>query len=106
MAFRTINTEIRRPSYAAINPNNDKIYITYENAGLILAINTKKGEIENEISADYPTDIAISPSLNKVYVTASSGVYEIDGSTDECNLMKENQKYIQKVWAFKIVHPL
>jgi DNA-binding beta-propeller fold protein YncE len=77
---RTIKIETRSPSYAALNPITDKIYISYENAGIIPIINTQKGETESKISADYPTDIAISSKLNKVYVTASSGVYELDAS--------------------------
>ena len=85
MNYKTIEIESRSPSYAALNPASGKIYITYEYAGLILIIDTKKGETENKISADFPTDIVISPSLNKVYVTSASGVYEIDGSTNECN---------------------
>jgi len=85
MNYKTIEIETRSPSYAAINPTANKIYITYEYAGLILIINTQKGEIESKISVDYPTDIIISSSLNKVYVTAANGVYEIDGSTNEYN---------------------
>lgn len=87
---RAIKIETRSPSYAALNPITDKIYITYENAGIIFIINTRTGDIEKRISADYPTDIIISSKLNKVYVTAARGVYEIDGSTNECNLMNKN----------------
>ena len=89
MNYKTIEIESRSPSYAALNPASGKIYITYEYAGLILIIDTKKGETENKISADFPTDIVISPSLNKVYVTSASGVYEIDGSTNECKLISK-----------------
>src|SRR6478672_11476801 len=89
MNYKTIEIEAISPSYAALNPTSGRIYITYEYAGLILIIDTKKGETENKISADFPRDIVISPSLNKVYVTSASGVYEIDGSTNECKLINK-----------------
>lgn len=89
MNYKTIEIEKRNPSYAALNPDTGKIYISYETSNLILIINTRTGEIESKISANYPADIEISSSSDKIYVTAAYGAYEIDGSTNECNLINK-----------------
>jgi DNA-binding beta-propeller fold protein YncE len=87
MSNRSIEIEKGNPGYAALNPNTSKIYITYESHDLILVVNINKGVIESKISADRPGDIDINPITNKVYVSAAYGIYEIDGSTNECKLI-------------------
>lgn len=89
MNYKTIEIEKRNPSYAALNPHTGKIYISYETSNLILIINTWAGEIESKISANYPPDIEITSSSDRIYVTAAYGAYEIDGSTNECNLINK-----------------
>lgn len=87
MSNRSIEIEKGNPGYAALNPNTSKIYITYESHDLILVVNINKGVIESKISADPPGDIDINPITNKVHVSAAYGIYEIDGSTNECKLI-------------------
>ena len=89
MSYRTIETVEGSPTFAALNPNTSKIYISYESPDLILIVNIKKGEIEDKISANHAGDINIASSANKVYVSAADGVYEIDGSTNEYNLINK-----------------
>ena len=43
MNYKTIETEKRNPSYAALNPDTGKIYISYETSNLILIINNQTG---------------------------------------------------------------
>lgn len=87
MSNRSIEIEKGNPGYAVLNPNTSKIYITYESHDLILVVNINKGVIESKISADRPGDIDINPITNKVHVSAAYGIYEIDGSTNECKLI-------------------
>ena len=84
MSNRSIEIEKGNPGYAVLNPNTSKIYITYESHDLILVVNIN---IESKISADRPGDIDINPITNKVHVSAAYGIYEIDGSTNECKLI-------------------
>ena len=85
MNYKTIEIENRNPSYAAFKSQHRQDIHFVQNSGLILIINTHQGEIESKISVDYPMNIVVSSSLNKVYVSATNGVYEIDGSTNEYN---------------------
>jgi DNA-binding beta-propeller fold protein YncE len=89
MMHRTIETVEGSPTFAALNPNTNKIYISYESPDLILIVNVKKGVIEDKISANHAGDIDINSIENKVYVSAADGVYEIDGSTNEYNLINK-----------------
>jgi hypothetical protein len=89
MSYRTIEAVEGSPTFASLNPNTSKIYISYESPDLILIVNIKKGEIEDKISANHAGDINIASSANKVYVSAADGVYEIDGSTNEYNLINK-----------------
>jgi DNA-binding beta-propeller fold protein YncE len=90
MSYETIEIEKGSPRYAALNPNTSKMYISYESPDLILIVSIKKREIESKIPANHPGNIHINYIKNKVYVSATFGVYEIDGSTNECNLINKS----------------
>jgi hypothetical protein len=90
MGYETIEIEKGSPRYAALNPNTSKIYISCESPDLILIVSIKKHAIESKIPANHPGDIHIKSTENKVYVSASYGVYEIEGSTNECNLINKS----------------
>jgi hypothetical protein len=85
MSFSTIEIEKGNPRFAALNPNTGRIYISSESPDLILIVNIKKGVIESQIPANSPGEININCIENKVYISASYGIYEIDGSTNEFN---------------------
>jgi YVTN family beta-propeller protein len=76
---RSIKIEKGTPSYAAINPNTNKIYISYSNSNFILIINLINGSIEARIAANSPGNIAVNNVTNKVYVSSRYGILEIDG---------------------------
>jgi DNA-binding beta-propeller fold protein YncE len=92
MSYRTIEAVEGSPTFASLNPNTSKIYISYESPDLILIVNIKKGEIEDKISANHAGDIDITSNANKVYVSAADGVYEIDGLTNEYNWINKKPK--------------
>jgi DNA-binding beta-propeller fold protein YncE len=89
MSYRTIETVEGSPTFAALNPNTSKIYISYESPDLILIVNIKKVVFEDKIPANHAGDIDITSSGDKVYVSVADGVYEIDGSTNEYNLINK-----------------
>ena len=74
------------PDMPLLDPNSGKIYITYESRDLVLILNINNYTVENKISVDRPGEIDIDSIANKVYVSAPYGIYEIDGSTNECKL--------------------
>lgn len=88
MSYRSIEIEKGNPRYAALDPNSGKIYITYESRDLVLILNINNYTVENKISVDRPGEIDINSIENKVYVSAPYGIYEIDGSTNECKLIR------------------
>ena len=89
MSYRTIEIEKGTPRYAVLNPNTSRIYISYESPDFILIVNINKGVIESKIPANNPGDIHINSIANKVYVSGPYGFYEIDGSTNKCNLINK-----------------
>ena len=104
MSYRTIEIEKGKPTATALNPYINKIYITYESSGLIFIVNLNKDD-SGKISASQPGDVQIDFTTNKVYVPATYGIYEIDGLTNEFNLVNRMPETSTLVRAFKILLP-
>ena len=77
MINKSIKIEKGEPTFAAINPNTNTAYISYEKFNFIIVINLEKGAIENKIQLICPGNIAINNVTNKVYVSSAYGVCEI-----------------------------
>lgn len=98
MINKSIQIEKGVPGYAAVNSNTNLAYISYTSSNFIIVINLEKGTIENKIKATRPRDIFVNNDTNKVYIGSAWGIYEIDGLTNNFELMKassQNSKELQ-----------
>lgn len=93
MTFRSIQIEKGVPGYAAVNPNANKIYISYFHSDFILIVNIANGSIEGSISANSPRNIVVNQVTNKVYVSSADGIYEIDAFTNKYEVMNFGVPY-------------
>jgi DNA-binding beta-propeller fold protein YncE len=83
VTFRTIQIEKGVSGYATINPNTNTAYISYTSSDFIIVVNLEKGTIEGKIFANSPGNIVINNVTNKVYVSSAYGICEINGITNE-----------------------
>jgi DNA-binding beta-propeller fold protein YncE len=86
--LRSIEIEKGVPGYAAVNPNTNTIYISYTSSNFILVIDISKGSAGSKILANSPRNIAVNQVTNKVYVSSSDGIYEIDALTNKSEVIK------------------
>jgi len=75
---KSIKIEKGEPTYAAVNPNTNTAYISYEKSNFIIVIDLEKGTIENKIQLNCPGNISINRVTNKVYVSSANGICEIN----------------------------
>jgi len=94
---RFIKIEKGTPSYAAINPNTNSAYISYTSLNFIIIINLEKGTIENKIKATNPRDIFVNNDTNKTYIESAWGTIEINGLTNNFQLIKSSSKYSEEL---------
>jgi len=87
VTYRSIPIEKGAPGYAAINPNTNIIYISYTSSNFILIVNITEKSIEGRISANSPRNIIVNQVTNKVYVSSTDGIYEIDALTNMSDVM-------------------
>lgn len=85
-----------------MNSNTNKAYISYTSSNFIIVINLEKGTIENKIKADNPQDITINSKTNKVNIVSAWGIYEIDGLTNNFELIKTQSKHYEELKYFSI----
>lgn len=83
MTYRPVHIEQGTPRYAAINPNTNLIYISYPTSNFILIVNLSNGSIEDKIPVNSPGNIVINNVTNKVYVSSTYGICEIDGINNQ-----------------------
>ncbi len=77
-------------------------YISYTSSNFIIVINLEKGTIENKIKATRPREIAINSETNKVYIASAWGTYEVDGLTNNFELMKTPPQHYEELKYFSI----
>jgi len=84
MTYRSIEIEKGVPRYAAVNPNPNTniIYISYTSSNFILIANIINGSIEVKIPVNSHGNIVVNDVTNRVYISSSDGIYEIDGTSD------------------------
>lgn len=85
------------PSYVAINPSTNRAYISYTSSNFIIILNLEKGTIENKIKATSPRDIFVNNDANNVYIWSAWGTIEIDGLTNNFQLIKSRSKYSEEL---------
>jgi DNA-binding beta-propeller fold protein YncE len=88
LTFRSIQIENGIPAYATINPNTNTAYISYTSSDFILVLDIDKGTIENKIKASRPREIFVDIGTNKIYIASTWGTYEVDGLTNNFELLK------------------
>ena len=83
MTFRSIEIEKGVPRYAAVNQNTNTniIYISYT-SNFILIANLINGSIEVKIPVNSHDNIVVNDVTNRVYISSSDGIYEIDSNSD------------------------
>ena len=84
---KSIKIDKGESTYAAINPNTNTAYISYEKSNFIVVINLEKGTIENKIQLISPGNIAVNRVTNKVYISSANGVCEIDGPNNQYEMI-------------------
>ena len=84
MTFRSIEIEKGVPRYAAVNQNTNTniIYISYTSSNFILIANLINGSIEVKIPVNSHGNIVVNDVTNRVYISSSDGIYEIDSNSD------------------------
>jgi hypothetical protein len=84
MTYRSIEIEKGVPRYAAVNPNTNTniIYISYTSSNFILIANIINRSIEVKIPDNSHGNIVVNDVTNRVYISSSDGIYEIDGNSD------------------------
>lgn len=93
LSIRSIQIEKGVPGYAAVNSNTNIIYISYTSSNFILVINITNGSIQGRISANSPRNIVVNAVTNKVYVSSTDGIYEIDGLTNKFKVINFGVPY-------------
>jgi YVTN family beta-propeller protein len=84
---KSIQIEKGAPGYAAVNPNTNKIYISYPTSNFILAINLNRGSIDAKIPANSPGNIVVNSVTNKIYASSAYGICEIDGMNNQYEMI-------------------
>jgi YVTN family beta-propeller protein len=80
---RSIHIAKGVPAYATVNSKTNIIYISYPTSNFILAVDLNNGSINAKIRANTPGNIVVNSVTNKVYVSSSDGIVEIDGSDNQ-----------------------
>ncbi len=71
------------PSYAAVNPVTNRVYVANENDGTVSVIDGSTNTVIATPSVGLsPYDVAVNPATNQIYVTFSDNVAVIDGATN------------------------
>lgn len=87
MVYRSIQIEKGVPGYATINPNTNTAYICYTSSNFIIVVNLEKGTIDNKIQLTCPGNISINRVTNKVYVSTTYGICEIDSVNNQYEMI-------------------
>lgn len=87
MIDKSIKIEKGEPTYAAINPNTNTAYISYEKSNFIIILNLQKGTIDKKIQLICPGNITINKVTNKVYISSAYGICEIDSSSNQYQMI-------------------
>jgi hypothetical protein len=84
MTYRSIEIQKGVPRYAAVNPNPKTtiIYIPYTSSNFILIANIINGSIEVKILVNSHGNIVVNVVTNRVYISSSDAIFEIDGNSD------------------------
>jgi len=86
MTYRSIEIEKGVPRYAAVNQNTNTntniIYISYTSSNFILIANLINGSIEVKIPVNSHGNIVVNDVTNRVYISSSDWIYEIDSNSD------------------------
>lgn len=68
----------------AVNPTTKRLYVVNRDSNSVSVIDTSVNHVVNSITA--PTrvwDVAVNPTTNRIYITGASGLYVIDGETNQ-----------------------
>lgn len=76
-----------------VNPNTNKIYISYTHSNFIIIVNLNSESIESKLSARIPKNIVLNHVTNKVYVSSADGIYEIDALTNKSEVINFGVPY-------------
>jgi len=80
---KAIQIEKGESLYAAVNPNSNKVYISYPFDRRLLSINTASRSIDAKIHVDGVGNIAVNPITNILYVRSHYGIDVINGATNK-----------------------